>query len=90
MILKVERLTAPLALMYALNKIATTDAAMDAARQGPGKNFSRQIPNGSSQPNTYQELRSVRQCHSATRKLTLTLAAAAICQGHLGCPAIIE
>ncbi len=70
MMLKVARPTVPPALLYAPNKIATADVLNDATSHGLGKYFSRQIPNGINQPNTYQKLRSVRQFHSAIKKLT--------------------
>jgi len=74
MMSKVARPTVPPALLYAPNIIANTEVAMAAARQATGKNFSRQIPNGSSQPNTNQKLPCFRQCQSAMKKLTGALA----------------
>jgi hypothetical protein len=86
MILKVARPTVPPALLYAPNMIASIEVEIAAARHGLGKNFKRQTPRGISQPNMYQKLRSVTQCHNATKKLTGDLACPAILHGHLNCP----
>ena len=90
MMLKAARPTVPPAPLYAPNMIAKPDVVMDATSQGLGKYFSRQIPNGINQPNTYQKLRSVRQFHRATKKLTGALAWSAMFHGHLSCPATTE
>src|SRR5678809_1444132 len=86
MTLKVARPTVPPALLYAPNMIANIAVTITAARHGFGKNFKRQTPSGISQPNIYQKLRSVRQRHSATKKLADDFACPAILQGHLHCP----